>query len=504
MSHPAPLTIYLRIDLEQDVVLSNSAASSGLHQTLDYIPGGVLLGVAASAYATIEARDPNLAWSVFHAGGVRFGNGLPLGQGEAFVPLPASLRQSKAHEKGGFRSVSGSYLRPELRYRRRTAINPATGRALDMALFGYSSICAGQSFISRIDIAAGCAEVEEALLSALTAAPVWIGRSRGAEYGRVRITRSDAAPSYPTHGAPTGKQIRFLLLSDCACVGPELPAATMLGLPGSWAAASDTRVAWRRYAPFNFHRRAFDPERVVLEQGSVLVFEGPPLNAAEQSLLLATLDAGLGRFCGEGLGVALANTALIELSPPAVVGAALQAQNSPPPSDEDDVVIPEDPLFQWLLERHAEWLLGSLARAEAARYERSFADLYRELWREGRLAGRSPNEAAPSRAQWGSVREEGLHATSFEALRHRLLSTEEGVCSAGTGGASWRQEARLRGMPTSAASLLDEAIDLPRLEQALDREQQPHALAAALARLIIADLAVQIPRMMEELERQPA
>jgi hypothetical protein len=29
-------------------------------------------------------------------------------------------------------------------------------------------------------------------------------------------------------------------------------------------------------------------------------------------------------------------------------------------------------------------------------------------------------------------------------------------------------------------------------------------LAAALARLIIADLAVQIPRMMEELERQPA
>jgi hypothetical protein len=102
------------------------------------------------------------------------------------------------------------------------------------------------------------------------------------------------------------------------------------------------------------------------------------------------------------------------------------------------------------------------------------------------------------------VREEGLHATSFEALRHRLLSTEEGVCSAGTGGASWRQEARLRGMPTSAASLLDEAIDLPRLEQALDREQQPHALAAALARLIIADLAVQIPRMMEELERQPA
>jgi CRISPR-associated protein Csx10 len=495
----AALTVHLRIDLTQDVVLSRTAASSGLHQTLDHIPGGVLLGVAAAAYQSIDRRDPALSWAVFHAGGVKFGSGLPLQNNEVFVPRPFDQRDHKQRDQGTYFAASGRSLTPAQRYRRRTAINPRTGRALETALFGHSSLVAGQSFASRLDIAPDCIAATEELLAALTAGPVWIGRSRGAEYGQVRITRLAGAPITPRHGPLTEDLLRFLMVSDCACPGRGLPDAAMLGLPAGWVARPEGGIQWRRYAPFNFHRRAFDPERVVLAQGSVLTFAGPPLDAQAQHHLLATLDAGIGLHISEGLGAVLVQFNQDAIDPP-------NARTRPTPA-ESEVVPPDGPLFQWLSQRHAASWLGALARIESRAYEQKFRQLYRELWREGRVAGRSPNDSAPSRAQWGRVREEGLRASSCDMLLRRLFDPAEGVCGAGTGSAPWRAEAparRLSGEAASAADLLRHAIDPRRLEQILANEEQPATSVIELARLIVADLSTLVPRIMEDEQRGTA
>lgn len=252
-------------------------------------------------------------------------------------------------------------------------------------------------------------------------------------------------------------------------------------------------IAWRRYAPFNFHRRSFDPERVVLAQGSVLAFDGPPMDAAEQQRVREMLDARVGLFIAEGLGVILAEPALL----------AGTFKDVPLAAPEQGIAAPGDALFHWLSQRHADLRLSSLVREQAQVYEGEFKVLYRALWREGALTGRSHGEVAPSRAQWGSVRAEAARAVSHEVLLHRLFDVSDGVCASGTGGVSWQYEAPallLRNAPSTAATLLLGAMALSRLEPVLDREQQPTALAGELARRIVADLAGQMPRVIDELE----
>src|SRR5690606_13316392 len=72
--------------LEQPLIISQQAASAGAHQSLDYIPGSVLLGLAASRlYANLPAQT---AFTLFHNGIVRFGDALPVDQGETGLPMP--------------------------------------------------------------------------------------------------------------------------------------------------------------------------------------------------------------------------------------------------------------------------------------------------------------------------------------------------------------------------------------------------------------------------------
>lgn len=61
--------------LEQPLIVTQQAASAGAQLSLDYLPGSLLLGLAASRlYAELSEDD---AWTLFHSGMVRFGDGLP-------------------------------------------------------------------------------------------------------------------------------------------------------------------------------------------------------------------------------------------------------------------------------------------------------------------------------------------------------------------------------------------------------------------------------------------
>ena len=54
------MRIPLLITLQDDLVISASSATTGGHESLDYLPGSLLFGVAASRlYAELKKQDKN-------------------------------------------------------------------------------------------------------------------------------------------------------------------------------------------------------------------------------------------------------------------------------------------------------------------------------------------------------------------------------------------------------------------------------------------------------------
>lgn len=497
-------TIVLRLDLEGDALFIDAPTSAGPQETLSTIPGGVLLGVLARWYDKIEATGgPDLSWRVFHAGGVRFGNGLPLVDGRPLLPRPRSWAAEKAKpgddESYTFVSEDGRvHHKVATRFARRTAIDHNTGRVRGGFLFAYRALMEGQSFVSRIVVAPE-AKVALPFLERLYDRTWRIGRSRHAEYGRVRITRLDDPPAPPPHGGLIGTNaVSLLAVSDVAPLDHGRLDATLFGLPDKWQPCpGKTFLAWRTLSVYNGHRRAFDRERQVIVPGSVLAFTGPALSQDQADRLCATLDAGVGLGTERGLGACLANPPILERAEGAVdQKPAIAAVPAAPP---------DDALFAWLTRRHAARTLGDDARAIGRKNAERFEKLYDALWREARATGRPPGDLAPSPSQWGAVRDEANRATDLKDLRFRLFDKDEGCCAAGVGARVWKEEAPgltlLEDKPASARALLEAAIDPKALgKQAM--VDLSDAAKAELARLVVTDLAVHVPRLMADLARR--
>ncbi len=502
----AATEIILRLDLESDALFIDAPTSAGPQETLSTIPGGVLLGLLARWYAEIEAEGgPDLSWRVFHAGGLRFGNGLPLVNGQPLVPLPRSwTAEKKARGEKPSDDESRMFVSEDGRVRhqvatrlaRRTAIDDKTGRVRGGFLFAYRALTEGQSFISRVTVAP---EAKAALpfLARLYDRTWRIGRSRHAEYGRVRITRLDDPPALPAHSR-TRDAVRLLAVSDVAPTKHGRLDVDLFGLPDTWQPCpGKTFVAWRALSVYNGHRRAFDRERQVIVPGSVLAFTGPALLPDQANHLRATLDAGVGLGTERGLGACLAN--------PPVLERAKEAVDQKPPTAVVPAAPPDDPLFAWLTRRHAARTLGDDARTIARAFEPLFKTLYETQWREARVSGRALGDLAPSPSQWGAVRDEANRATNLDDLNGRLFDKDTGYCAAGVGARVWNEEAPgltlLKDKPASARALLEAAIDPKTLCEHATADVSD-ADRAELARLVVADLAVHVPRLMADLARE--
>ncbi|KAI5911978.1 hypothetical protein PA01_00085 [Azoarcus sp. PA01] len=233
------------IVLEQPVIISQQSATAGAHQSLDYIPGSAVLGLAAARlYATLPAAA---AWTFFHSGRVRFGDGLPVtASGELAYPVPLSWHTYKGESarsagdtlraealfdptlhatsterqpvqlRGGYATVAGQFLQPAHESTLKTAIDPDTGMAAESQLFGYQALSAGQWFRTTIradeDIDA---TLWQTLLTHL-AGPARLGRSRSAQFGAVRFAAADAAP--PMAARPPARPARPARRpSRCGC-----------------------------------------------------------------------------------------------------------------------------------------------------------------------------------------------------------------------------------------------------------------------------------------------
>ena len=426
-------SLYLRLELLSDVVATARSATVGGHQSLSYIPGAQLLGaVAGKLYAELEQRDPELAFQVFHSGRVRFGCALPGLDGGPAMPVPLAW-----HHPKGADWVAGDRVAPIVRnlsrvsrdtlsewagrqpkqvrrcfvdddcrvvdprvsYSMRTAIG-AEGRARDGFLFGIEALQRNNVCFARVD--ADEARLLDLVRPVLVGDPgqedvgrvFYLGRSRAAEFGKVRISSCDASWQHKTQ-PPRPREALLLCLSDL-CLMDEVGLPTLeprpeyFGLPSSWSLdTARTFLRTRSYSPFNGKRRKPDLERQVIVAGSVLFFTAnDAADGLDSKKVQQTLQSGVGACRQDGLGQLLWEPAILADAAPASTTVA-RADDTAAGSASASAVRPELPADDLGL-----WLEPTIAMRDAEELAWELA----QRWQTELSRWRIPN------SQWGEVR----------------------------------------------------------------------------------------------------
>jgi len=450
-------TLDLILTLRDDVVASASPATEGGHESLDHLPGGMLLGAAAARlYADLPRAD---SYTLFHSGLVRFGDALPLADdGAPGWPVPACWHRRKAGTlpaegpvpastvrnfqfgpfddgapaaqlRAGHVTQDGSLLAVRKTLRMKTAIEPESGRVAESQLFGYEAISAGQRFIARIDASAAVPDALWGRLAAVfDAGELRLGRSRSAEYGRVQVRRApEPASAAIAAGDVREGQVTLWCLSDLALVD-EYGQPTLEPRPEGFGLGPG-RVDWgrsflrfRSYAPWNAHRRTRDPERHVLCRGSVIALA---LDAAPGREPLDALAEGVGLYREGGLGRLWVNPPLLAQPEPEW---SQPPARQPAPRDRLEAPRPEHPLVRWLESQRA----GRDARREAETSARKLTQELRHGYQQARTYAGLPDSAVvgPSPSQWGAVLARAKEAGDAAALRRALFDGGDAVCKA--------------------------------------------------------------------------
>lgn len=361
-----PLLKYI-LDLDQPLLAAGRVGDPNSNPSLDFIPGSLLRGLFIHRYCAQAGQseithDP-LARALFFDGAVRYLHAHPADpDGARTLPTPRTLLKAKhtAPNNNGkwtlYNCAHPSFSAPgdqQLEREEQPFImlnddgNSATlyaprrtlsvhmqrdrrmGRATaeNGAVFQYQALAAGQRFIGLIvvdDDPAAANRVTK--LKELAADPVgWLGGSRSAGYGRVRLSLADTtAPEVPRTDEDEDDeddkgQVTLTLLSDTVLIDSEghalawadpnrLPAALGAALQeasGSPVSIATNDIDWERSSVgrvllggYNSTWRLPLPPAPALAAGSVLVLR-KRLPAPVRSAILAR---GIGLRRVEGYG----------------------------------------------------------------------------------------------------------------------------------------------------------------------------------------------------------
>jgi hypothetical protein len=424
-------TFWLKIQLVDDAIFSDSMRTTGGHTTLPYITGAAILGAAASRLYGRKGIDN---YQYFHSGNIRFGNGYPICGDQVALPMPLSLQYPKSNPpsydsdhpghlqagdlvntamqplkvdvqykaiRKGFLSASGQHYKTATREDTKSATGGA--RMVERSqLFSYQSITAGQCFISEI-IAQDDAQAE--CLKKALAGTLHLGRSRSAQFAKSHTTVLTQAPQGFACNPEPSQQIVIWAVSDLCLTddyGQPLLTPTGASLFGQHGAsmtyvADKSSLRFRSYAPYNGKRRHYDMERQLISAGSVLVFE------SEEKVNPTLLPNMVGLHQEHGLGRLLINSEML-------TNATLSFSQLQP-CTEAAVTNPLDKTLQATLQSHAEF--RSLSHQLNEEVDKALIDLSKAY---------ASNDRAqlPSASQWGRVYQGALNSADIKEFIGQL------------------------------------------------------------------------------------
>lgn len=447
-------TLYLQLTLTEPLVLSQSNATEGAHQSLDYIPGATLLGaIAAKHYRNF--KEQGKAYDIFHSGKVRFYNAYPLLNGQASYPVPLSLHfdklgdkmspinylhknynpvegnepqaikqviQGKQHRKGYVAPTDNQawcFFEPEKTLQMRTAINPEKGNAQESQLYGYQLLKAGTQYLAQISC--DDKELAQQLENLLKNQDVLlIGRSRSAQYGKVQLkvlTDKNTQTNKPIVKIGGQNHLVLWLASDMAIYSqhgqPTLaPSLQDMGLnvTGEFVSAKSF-VRTRQYAPYNGFRKSYDLERQVLTQGSILTYQ---LDNELSEADMQVLQQGMGAYTENGLGQVVLDDSFKLLQQ-----GDISLQKYLSQSKTESVQKPNTPLINYLIDQAEQ-------REVDAKYAKVIDQLLEELTKLYQSArnynGLMPGQPfGPGKTQWGAVRNYATQSKNKQTLQAKLF-----------------------------------------------------------------------------------
>jgi CRISPR/Cas system CSM-associated protein Csm3 (group 7 of RAMP superfamily) len=432
--------IELTIELKEDTVLSESAATEGGHKSLNFIPGSTLLGSAASKlYRNLSQEH---AWQVFHSGKVRFTNGYPLSQsGQHSYPAPFCWHHSKddaytiyngtshftqaniqpKQVRSGFYTDDFESVKVSLGSRMKTAIDPKTRMAKDAQLFDYAFIEAGHRFSASIQIDV---DVDQKIVDDLIKhfnGTLLLGRSRSAEYGKALVSATLKATAQTVMS--NNNKLSIWLQSDLCLLDyigqPNLypHCLSMLDdqLPKAELDLSQSFIRKRSYNVWNSFKRGYDTERHVIVAGSVLSYQlETPLTHDQQQLLIS----GIGLYRENGLGQVLVNrphTLLDSFK----VKANLDAKSS------STLPAVSHPLVGWLISQHEGKTGFDDIRQKSKHAAKALYSFYES---NRRMLGLDDSIAVgPSKSQWGSVLAAAKIANDNKSIFDKLFEGSDAI-----------------------------------------------------------------------------
>ena len=428
-------TKYFKCIFLSDVVLNADTATEGNRDVLDFIPGSNFLGIAAKSYS--EFLKEGLAFDIFHSGKVRFGDA-HLSQGDLrSLKKPAAWFMEKKdkndackkkiyvhhkippekvkyfHNNGvQLKQVRTGYfvhnqdlleLSAETSFAIKSAYDSSRRKSEDEQLYGYNSIRKGAEWIFSV-------QSDETILlekvSSMLPGEHNIGRSRSAQYGRVKIEKLDYFKDYSDFDDSSGEQLVIYFENRAAFFDENgqptyQPSVKDLMLPDG------AKILWEKsqiltfvYSPWNGARKTRDADRVCIGKGSVIVVGniGADFNISEYRKKIA---CGIGFYRSEGFGKVLVNPSfLTKTDKDGVLELEFSDNNKTERSNGQGLIRARSDFEKWLDAKFAEKVLEF--------------EILKTVMQK--LSEKKSEFSPITASQWGAIRAIAERSESYSAL----------------------------------------------------------------------------------------
>jgi hypothetical protein len=371
------------------------------------------------------ARDYNKfgkdAFEVFHSGAVRFGDGhIIKGDKETFqipfswfapkgVGLDKALEDKELYnehfltkeqydkfiEKGkqlkqqraGFITANGELAKVGHNYRQKSAYDKNNRRSQDSQMFGYYSLPKGTKWAFSVEMDSD--KYREKIIKILESSRR-LGKSRSAEYGRVKITSvSEENKNFILQALEPivieDKYYIFLYAQSRLALTHNGINSYNFDLK-SIGLSDNENIAWdksqirtSRYTPYVAIRDNRDPERLVIDKGSVIAIEVK--SDFDVKAYSKKVERGLGLYLSEGHGKVIVNPTFLTDKQPSFV--KFKNENS----QTEKTTFKEGDIANWLKEQK---------KKESKNYEllKSVKEFIQQ----------HPKEIKNKKSQWGQIR----------------------------------------------------------------------------------------------------
>lgn len=351
------LRIRYRITTLSPALFVMNVGDTNMVATRDYIPGSVIMGLFAGEFIREKSRGDKAQenydfYQWFLRGDVRFTNAFIVsqderGQFQKCFPVPLSIQHEKSNEetisdllfsdkhdghtvkqpvyKAGFSRTEGDilYRQPvkkslNFHHQRDPKTGTAkTGTAKKGLIFNYESLDANQTFEGNI---LGSCEALQAILTLFPSAQTtYIGRSRNAQYGKIRfefvsrapeefVSETDGFTSKTLEKAIENNEVSLTLLSNTIIYHDNgLSTTEVTGIERLLKKEVDAKVVVKKafiktdeVENFVSVWRLRKPSEVCFKTGSCFLLSGISQEHTEK--LLGLQRNGIGERRGEGFG----------------------------------------------------------------------------------------------------------------------------------------------------------------------------------------------------------